>query len=59
VDGICSILGEMKNTHKILFWKTERKRSCGGIIKIDFKELEFEDVNLVQLFQNKIRWWLL
>jgi hypothetical protein len=55
VGGIGSISGEVKNRHKILFRKSERKRPCGGIIKIHFKGMEFEDVNFVQLFQNKKR----
>jgi hypothetical protein len=30
MDGICSMTGEMKNTHKILVRKPEGKLSCGG-----------------------------
>jgi hypothetical protein len=55
-----------RNAHKILFRKPERKRSLGRFrrrwednIRMDLRETEWKDVNLMHLAQNRDWWWVL
>jgi hypothetical protein len=56
-------MGEMRNAYKILVGKPEVKiplgrprRTCEDNIKIDFREIGLERVNLIHLGQDRDRW---
>jgi len=58
-DGSCSTHGEMKNVYKILVGKPDRKsplgrtrRRCEDNIRIDLREIGWEDVDWIHLAQN-------
>jgi hypothetical protein len=61
--GTCSMHKELKNTYKILAGKPEGKRPFwrpGGMweddIKIDLKEIGYDDMDWSQLAQDRVQW---
>jgi hypothetical protein len=55
-------IGEMKNTHKILFTQSQEKRSCHipglgweNIIKTDLTEARCDGVECIKLAQGRVQ----
>jgi len=59
-------MGAMRNSRRILVGKPEEKELFGrprsgweGNIETDLKEIECEDVDCINVAENKVHWWIL
>jgi hypothetical protein len=60
----CSTDGEERNAYRILVGKQGGKRPLGrprrrrvDNIKIDLREIEWDDMDLINLAQDREHWW--
>jgi hypothetical protein len=63
MGGVCSIFGESRGLYGVLLGKPERKRPLGrprrrweDNIKVDLQEVGCEDMDWIDVAQNRDRW---
>jgi hypothetical protein len=63
IDRVCCTHGEKRNAHRILVWKTGRKRKVrrhgrrlGNYIKIHLTKMRFGGINWINLTQGRDQW---
>jgi hypothetical protein len=66
LEGFFVCIGDIRNVCTILLGNQDTKRPLGRplyrwevYMKVDFKEMKLEVVELIQLAQDRNRWWAL